>query len=44
MQLRRPCLLIAYISAVTWLALQYMETIGLKQLLIQSLSRMAITR
>ncbi|CAA7395535.1 unnamed protein product [Spirodela intermedia] len=44
MQLRRPCLLIAYISAVSWLALQYIEIIGLKQVLIDSLSRMAITR
>ncbi|XP_078440079.1 exopolysaccharide production negative regulator isoform X1 [Wolffia australiana] len=44
MQIRRPCILLFYVSAVGWLVLQYIQTVGLKQLLVDSLSRMAVMR
>ncbi|MQL75681.1 hypothetical protein Taro_008065 [Colocasia esculenta] len=43
-QFRRVCLLIAYVSAVGWLTLQYSKFVGLKQLFFDSNSGTAITR
>uniref|UniRef100_A0A1D1YG95 Baculoviral IAP repeat-containing protein 1a n=1 Tax=Anthurium amnicola TaxID=1678845 RepID=A0A1D1YG95_9ARAE len=43
-QFQRACLLIAYISAVGWVALQYCQFVGLKQIFVNSDSRTAITR